>query len=94
MKTRSAAKSIKDLKDLEALRGRACYRHAGPKGPEEKRETFFTVARGPVPRDRWIAPARAMARACPSPYVKGRRFFIVARGPVPRAVEPFMKHPQ
>ena len=41
MKTRSAAKSIKDLKALRALRGRACYRHAGPKGPEEKGETFF-----------------------------------------------------
>ena len=51
MKTRSAAKTIKDLKDLRALRGRACYRHAGPKGPEEKEETFFTVARGPVPRE-------------------------------------------
>ena len=25
-----------------------------------------------------------MARACPSPYVKGWRFFTVARGPVPR----------
>ncbi len=26
---------IKDLKDLRILRGRANYRHAGPKGPEE-----------------------------------------------------------
>ena len=51
MKTRSAAKPIKDLKDLRAFCGRAFYRHAGPKGPEEKEETFFTVARGPVPRD-------------------------------------------
>ena len=91
MKTRSAAKSIKDLKDLRVLRGRACYRHAGPKGPEEKRETFFTVVRGPVPRDRWIARARAMARDRPSPYVKRKRFFIVARGTGPRDVEPFMK---
>ena len=62
MKTRSAAKFIKDLKDLRALRGRAYYRHAGPKGPEEKGETFFTVARGPVPRDRWIARTRTRAR--------------------------------
>ena len=79
MKTRSAAKAIKDLKDLRALRGRACYRHAGPKGPEEKGETFFTVARGPVPRERWMT--RTMARetrsqarvACegPSPTMKG-----------------------
>ena len=48
---------------------------------------FFTVARGPVPRDRWIARARTMARetrsharvACegPSPTMKGRRFFTV-----------------
>ena len=75
MKTRSAAKSIKDLKDLRALRGRACYRHAGPKGPEEKRETFFTVVRGPVPRDRWSARARAMARDRPSPYDEGEAFF-------------------
>ena len=76
MKTRSAAKSIKDLKDLRVLRGRACYRHAGPKGPEEKGETFFIVVRGPVPRD------RCMARDRPSHYVKGRRFFTVARGPI------------
>ena len=67
MKTRSAAKAIKDLKDLRALRGCACYRHAGPKGPEEKGETFFTVARGPVPRERWIARARTLARETHSP---------------------------
>ena len=42
------------------------------------RELFFTVARGPVPRD------RGMARDRPSPYVKKRRFLTVARGPVPR----------
>ena len=71
MKTRSAAKSIKDLKDLRVLRGLACYRHAGPKGPEEKGETFFIVVRGPVPRERWIAGARTLARDRPSPYDKG-----------------------
>ena len=27
--------SIKDLKDLSVLLVRRCYRHAGPKGPEE-----------------------------------------------------------
>ena len=79
MKTRSAAKAIKDLKDLRNLRGRACYRHAGPKGPEEKGETFFTVARGTGNRERWMT--RTMARetrsharvACesPSPTMKG-----------------------
>ena len=41
------------------------------------------VARGPVPRERWIA--RGMARDRPSPYGEGA-FFIVARGPVPRVV--------
>ena len=32
--------SIKDLKDLRALLVQRCYRHAGPKGPEE---VFFHV---------------------------------------------------
>ena len=40
---------------------------------------FFIVARGPVPRDRWIA--RTLARDRPSPYGEGVAFFIVARGP-------------
>ena len=75
MKTRRTAKSIKDLKDLKALRGRACYRHAGPKGPEEKGKTFFTVVRLPVLRERWSARAHTMARDRPSPYGKGKRFF-------------------
>ena len=61
------AKPIKDLKDLRVLRVHACYRHSGPKGPEEHKRRFSL--------------ARAMARDRPSPYVKGRRFFIVARGP-------------
>ena len=38
---------IKDLKDLSVFHVRRCYRHAGPKGPEE---VSFTVGRGPVPR--------------------------------------------
>ena len=42
----------------------------------------FPVARGPVPRARWIA--QTMARDRPSPYGEGGRFFIVVRGPVPR----------
>ena len=74
MKTRSAAKTIKDLKDLRALRGCACYRHAGPKGPEEKEETFFTVSRGTGPRERQIAGARTLARDRPSPYGEGDVF--------------------
>ena len=78
-KPRSISKTIKDLKALRALRGRACYRHAGPKGPEEKGATFFTVARGPVPRERLVD--RNMARDRPSPYDEGA-FFIVARGPL------------
>ena len=51
----------------------------GPLGPKRR---FFTVARGPVPRDRWRA--RGMARDRPSPYGEGQAFFTVARGPVPR----------
>ena len=52
--------------------------------PYGERETVLqTVARGPVPRDRWIV--QGMAMACPSPY--GERETVlqtVARGPVPR----------
>ena len=42
--TRGMSKSIKDLKDLRILRGRACYRHSGPKGPEEHQRRFFRSA--------------------------------------------------
>ena len=38
------AKSIKDLKDLRILRERVCYRHSGPKGPEENQRRFFRSA--------------------------------------------------
>ena len=45
IKTRAdLAKPIKDLKDLRVLRGRACYRHSGPKGPEEHQRRFFRSA--------------------------------------------------
>ena len=54
IKTRRRAKSIKDLKDLSVLRVTACYRHSGPKGPEENKRRFFL--------------ARAMARDRPSRY--------------------------
>ena len=37
------------------------------------RVPFFFVARGPVPRDRWVI--RGMARDRPSPYGIARRFF-------------------
>ena len=38
------SKPIKDLKDLSILRDRACYRHSGPKGPEEHKRRFFHSA--------------------------------------------------
>ena len=63
-----------------------------PNGSTVTKTVIFTVARGPVPRDR--QGARTMARetrsharvACegPSPTGRGGVFFIVARGPVPR----------
>ena len=46
---------------------------------DRSRTVFFIVARGPVPRDGWVA--RTMARDRPSPYGTARRFFSVARGP-------------
>ena len=39
-KARGASKFIKDLKDLSVLRRNVFYRHAGPKGPEEKKDVF------------------------------------------------------
>ena len=46
---------------------------------------FFTVARGPVPHNRWSARARTMARDRPSPYDETEAASsTVARGPVPR----------
>ena len=48
----------------------------GPK-PYDEGDVFFTVARGPVPRD------RCMARDRPSPYVKRRRFFHRSAGACP-----------
>ena len=38
--------TIKDLKDLRALHSRNCYRHAGPKGPEENTDTPQCLANG------------------------------------------------
>ena len=58
------SKSIKDLKDLRSLRVYAYYRHSGPTDLKSTRDVFSV--------------ARTMARACPSPYVKGRRFFTAA----------------
>ena len=73
------AKSIKDLKDLRVLRVCACYRHSGPKGPEENQRRFFPSAsdgegnplacacgmRGPKPYgERGIFSVRS-AGACP-----------------------------
>ena len=52
--------------------------------PYDEGEAFFTVARGPVPRERWSA--RTMARDRPSPYGEGAAFFTVARGLSPASV--------
>ena len=60
------AKPIKDLKDLRVLRVHACYRHSGPKGPEEHKRRFSL--------------ARAMARDRPSPYGEGAAFFYRSAG--------------
>ena len=72
---------IKDLKDLSVFFGRRCYRHAGPKGPEEmffagviagacpprygEKNVPLTVARGPVPR-------HAIEHACAPPLCRAR----------------------
>ena len=47
--------------------------------PYGEEAAFFFVARGPVPRARWIT--RVLARDRPSPYGAGVAFFFVARGP-------------
>ena len=41
---------------------------------------FFSIARGPVPRERWSA--RTMARDRPAPYVKREAFFHRSTGHV------------
>ena len=41
---------IKDLKDLSVLLVRRCYRHAGPKGPEEMFCAGRTIAGDRPPR--------------------------------------------
>ena len=61
---------IKDLKDLSVFLDRRCYRHAGPKGPEEG---FFTgVIAGDRPprygKKRHVivgrGPSQVSTRAC------------------------------
>ena len=47
--TRAPPKSIKDLKDLRALRSRTDYRHSGPNGPEENEWRFFHRSAGACP---------------------------------------------
>ena len=74
-------KHIKDLKDLRALRIAECYRHSGPKGPEENKRRFFPSANA--------GEGNPLACACgmrgPKPYGEGGGFSPpVARGPVPR----------
>ena len=69
--TRRMAKSIKDLKDLSVLGGRAGYRHSGPTDLKRTRDVFSVV--------------RTLARDRPSPYGEGWvAFCFVERGPVPR----------
>ena len=60
--------------------------------PYVKERRFFTVARGPVPRECWIA--RGMARDRPSPYDEGTAFFSPQRGDRPRDIKRFMKPAQ
>ena len=52
-------------------------RSAGACPPRCFKNLFFIVARGPVPRERWIA--RTLARDRPSPYGTARRFFRMHR---------------
>ena len=49
--------------------------------PYARGRRFFTVARGPVPREHWIA--RTMARDRPSPYGEGQAFFSPQHRPKP-----------
>ena len=54
---------IKDLKDLSIFYVRRCYRHAGPKGPEEI--FSYANARG------GLSPALRFARPSPFTVVRG-----------------------
>ena len=72
---------IKDLKDLRVLFCRRCYRHVGPKGPEERREMFFHRIAGAYP-PRFLG--YRSAGACPPRALK----ITVVRGPVPRVCAP------
>ena len=68
---------IKDLKDLSVLLVRRCYRHAGPKGPEEMfltgvlagetRSPARVAGEGPRATVVKAASIHRRARACPSP---------------------------
>ena len=67
----------------ETSRSRFLSRSAGACPPRAFKHRFFFVARGPVPRERWIT--RAMARDRLPPYDERAGFSpTVARGPVPR----------
>ena len=78
IKKRAAlAKPIKDLKDLRVLRGRVCYRHSGPKGPEENQRRFFRSAND--------GEGNPLACACgmrgPKPYDEGGPSVAIASRP-------------
>ena len=69
------AKTIKDLKDLRALRVAGCYRHSGPTDLKRRREVF-SVARTMAKEPR--SPARVETcegQVSTPPYVKRKRFF-------------------
>ena len=96
------AKTIKDLKDLRALRVCACYRHSGPTDLKRTRDVF-SVARTMARETRSHA---RVASEGPRPTVKCRFFSRSAVAYPPRALEcaddiktgrtllhRFMKHP-
>ena len=71
IKKRAAlAKTIKDLKDLRALRVAECYRHSGLTDLKRKEIRFFRSA------------SDGEGQVFPPPYVKGRRFFHRSAEPV------------
>ena len=68
IKKRAAPQNIKDLKDLNVLRVRACYRHSGPTDLKRTRAVFPVREgwRGPVPRPTLRAAVfYRSAGACP-----------------------------
>ena len=67
----SGPTDLKRIRDVFSV-ARALARDRFSHRPTMKEGVIFTVARGPVPRERWIA--RTMARDRPSPYGEGTFF--------------------